>query len=490
MTEDEVNDLFGGRSAEMGRTPEGEPMAATASTATYTRPLAEFALIVDAGRVPEDVKHETARIVIDCLGCGVGGLVTPGGQIAVDLVKDEHGPLEARVIGAGRASILPAAFANTVLINALDYDVYGPEGHVAPVAVSVAMAVADAIDASGDELLAGILAGLEIGGRVGAAVRRANMGGDRERGKVRGHGHVVFAAAAAAGRLFHLTPDQMHHAFGIAGYSATVPTLRKFYASPDVPMTKYDHLGLMSQNGLQAVLLARRGFTGDLEVLEGDIGFWRFAGAEGCEWERFTQGLGTTWMIGEVSYKPYPAVLYSNPIVEVVRQIARDNSLRPEEVEHIEVRSSRTGEGRGRSDIRHYLDAWLNIPYGIAAGLYDIRPRRTWMEPQNFQRPDLLAFRDKLDFAPLRPGEVTSTGNYWERWAPVRVTLQARGRSFQGGRDCLLTLDDQELVQKFYENVDGLLARADAEQMEKSCWDLGSLKSARALTGLFPGATG
>lgn len=463
-------------------------MAATPSTATYTRPLAEFALTVDAGSTPSEVQHETARVVLDCLGCGVGGLVTPGGRIAVDLAREEHGRLEARVIGAGNASLMPVAFANTVLINALDYDVYGPEGHVAPIAVSVAMAVADAIDASGAELFSGVLAGLEIGGRVGAALRRAKMGSGRQMGKVRGHGNVVFAAAAAAGRLLHLTPDQMHHAFGIAGYSANVPTLRKFFDSPHVPMTKYDHIGLMSQNGIQAVLLAQRGFTGDLEVLEGEeIGFWRFAGAEGCDWDRFTQGLGTKWMIGEVSYKPYPAVLYANPVIEEALRMMRENGLTAADVDRIEVRSARTGEGRARQEIRHYLDAWLNTPYGIVAGLNDIRPRRAWMEPQNFQRPDLLAFRDKVDLKPLRAGEVTSTGNYWERWAPVRVTIEARGQTLEGGRDYLCMMDDAELVQKFYENVDGLMPRADAEQMEKQAWNLGALKSARELTRLFPG---
>src|SRR5262245_41242297 len=127
-------------------------MAAPASVGTYTRPLAEFALTVDASGAPDDVQHEVGRVVLDCLGCGVGGLVAPGGRSAVELVKDEHGPLEGRLIGAGDASLMPAAFANTVLINALDYDVYGPEGHVPPIAVGVGMAVADAINASGSEL--------------------------------------------------------------------------------------------------------------------------------------------------------------------------------------------------------------------------------------------------------------------------------------------------------------------------------------------------
>src|SRR5437763_6942187 len=179
-------------------------MAASTTTA-YTRTLSDYALSIRPEQVPDDVKHETARIVLDALGCAVAGLVTPAGRISVDLVKDERGPLQARVIGAGDASVMPAAFANTVLTNAIDFDIYGPEGHVAPVAVPVALAVGDALNASGPELFAGIVAGMEIGGRIGGALRRPGLEGGRPLGLVRGHGHVVFAAVAAAGRLLRLT---------------------------------------------------------------------------------------------------------------------------------------------------------------------------------------------------------------------------------------------------------------------------------------------
>ena len=460
-------------------------MAAT-QTAAYTRALSDFALSIDADRVPEEVAHETSRIVLDCLGCAVAGLITDAGRIAIDLVKDERGPLMGKVIGAGQASIMPAAFANTVLTNALDFDVYGPEGHIAPVAVPAALAVAEAVGASGGELFAGIVAGLEVSGRIGGALRRPGMEGTRQLSHVRGHGHVVFAATAAAGRLLHLTPEQMHHAFGIAGYSATVPTLRKFFASSNLPMTKYDHIGLMAQNGIQAALLAQRGFTGDLEVLEGDIGFWRFCGALGCDWDHLTRNLGTHWTISEVSYKPYPVGLYTGPGIHAVRRLVQENGLRPEEIEGVEVRTTRTGEMPERKEISNSLEAWHNSAYTLAAGLFDVRPFRAWQEPQSFQRRDLTDFMERVEFGKLRDEELASTGNYWERWSPARVTIQARGRTFEGADDYLPGLDDAALTAKFKENVAGLIPDADAQQLAHLCWDLRSLSNTRELTECLP----
>src|SRR5438046_10442361 len=97
----------------------------------YTLTLAEWALGNDPAHAPGAVKHETSRILLDILGCAVAGQVTPSGRIVVDLASAEHGPLEATVIGAGKASLLPAVYANSMLANALDLDVWGPEGHMA-----------------------------------------------------------------------------------------------------------------------------------------------------------------------------------------------------------------------------------------------------------------------------------------------------------------------------------------------------------------------
>jgi 2-methylcitrate dehydratase PrpD len=466
-------------------------VAATTPTAAFTRTLSDFAQAVELSAVPDDVKHEVSRIVLDCVGCAIAGLVTDAGRIAVDLVRDERGPLQGQVIGAGDASVMPAAFANTVLTNAIDFDVYGPEGHIAPVVVSAALAMADALDASGPELFAGLVAGLEVSGRIGGALRRPGMEGTRQLSHVRGHGHVVFGAAAAAGRLLRLSADQMHHAFGIAGYSATVPTLRKFFASANMPMTKYDHLGLMAQNGIQAALLAQRGFTGDLEVLEGDIGFWRFAGALGCDWEHLTRDLGRSWTINEVSYKPYPVGLYNGPGIHTTRRLVQENGLRPDEIEQVEVRTTRAEEGAVQREVRHSLDAWHNSAFTLTAGLFDVRPFRSWQEPRGFQRSDLLAFMERVRFSRLRDEELSTKGNYWERWSPVRVTITARGRTYEGADDYLPGLNDDELTAKFRENTDGLLNRPEAEQLADRCWNLLRLASSRDLTRLLavqPGA--
>jgi len=404
-------------------------------------------------------------VLLDSLGCGIAGTTTVAGQIVAELMSGERGPLEATIFGRGSASVGSAAFANTVLVNMLDHDAYGPEGHVAPVAVASTLALAEAVNAGWSDLVAGLIAGLEIGGRVGSALRRFGLGATRAVGAVRGHGHCVFAGVAAAGRLLQLTPEKMANAFGIAGYSANVPTLRKFFASASPPMTKYDHLAAMSQMGIQAVLLADRGFTGDTEVLESDIGFWRFSGSDGCDWNILADQLGSRWSIREMHYKPFPALLTLIPAIQVIRGLLTEHSLRIEEIEAIEVRLDRQIGFTVPEVPETPLQAALNEPYTVAAGVSDVRPYREWYEPRFYRSQKLLELARKISFVAFSPGEVRPLANYWEGWSPVKVTLKTAGGSFEAAQQFLSRMTDDELATKFHENVAGLLDARAADRL-------------------------
>ena len=80
-----------------------------------------------------------------------------------------------------------------------------------------------------------------------------------------------FAAAAVAGGLYHLTEDQLVHAFGICGSQAG--GIIEYLA--DGSWTKRLHPGWAAHAGVAAVILARAGFTGPETVFEGAHGFYQ-----------------------------------------------------------------------------------------------------------------------------------------------------------------------------------------------------------------------
>src|SRR4030095_10405972 len=75
---------------------------------------------------------------------------------------------EAGSLGArGKVSVCNAALANGELINALDYDaLFIPGGHVAPYVVPAILAMAEARNASGQDLVLALALGTEIAMRV------------------------------------------------------------------------------------------------------------------------------------------------------------------------------------------------------------------------------------------------------------------------------------------------------------------------------------
>ena len=128
-------------------------------------------------------------------------------------------PQESTLIGTkARAGAASAVLANATLAHGLDFDDTREDAivHTGCVAVTTALAVGEALGASGRAVLEAMIAGVEVMCRVGLAV----PGSFHAR-----HYHPTsltggFAAAAVAGKLYGLTEDQLVHAFGICGSQA------------------------------------------------------------------------------------------------------------------------------------------------------------------------------------------------------------------------------------------------------------------------------
>src|SRR5262245_7394487 len=107
--------------------------------------LVRLAQSLDARQLPAEIRNRAAYVLLDTLGCIVAGATNTAGKIAAEHVRDERGSLQATLVGHGPVSLMPAAFANCVMGNALDSDAFGPEGHMAVVTAPAAFAVAEAL---------------------------------------------------------------------------------------------------------------------------------------------------------------------------------------------------------------------------------------------------------------------------------------------------------------------------------------------------------
>src|SRR5690606_18328060 len=135
--------------------------------------------------------------------------------------------------------------------------------HAATVVFPAALAMAQALGASGRQLLAASVAGYEVGIRVGEFLGRSHYRIFHTTGTA-----GTLAAAAAAGHLLGLDAAQMRHAFGSAGtQSAGLWEFLRTGAD-----SKQLHTAHAAGAGLMSALLAKDGFTGAAEILEGPQG--------------------------------------------------------------------------------------------------------------------------------------------------------------------------------------------------------------------------
>jgi aconitate decarboxylase len=199
-------------------------------------------------------------VAVALAGCG-----EPPATIAIAHAKYLGGAPQASVWGAGfKASVVQAANLNAMATHVLDFEpMWSPPTHSVSPTVPVAFALAELNGASGREIVTAVAKGLEIQGRLQYA-------GDQFVPE-----HLLFhppgvagvlGSAIVASTLLGLDVNGMRHAFGIAASRAG--SLLANVGS----MTKCTHCGNAAASGLDAALLAQRGFTANPDVLEAHKG--------------------------------------------------------------------------------------------------------------------------------------------------------------------------------------------------------------------------
>ena len=282
--------------------------AAIEPTAITRRLAATLAATTAADLSPETLGH-AQRAVLDWLGSVMAGAIEPPARMAQRVAAGLGRSDEAMLFAGGRASAAAAAFANGVASHILELDDIhkGSTVHAAAPIVPAALAVAEREHATGAAFLTAVALGYEAAFRVGEAVNPSHYRFWHPTGTA-----ATFGAAVAAGSLMRLDAEQMLHALGSAGTQAA--GLWEFNA--DGSMSKHLHPGKAAFNGVLSADLARAGFTGASRILEGDRGFFR-AMSTSADPARVTDGLGTTWKIGENGYKLHSCCGHTHTAVDV-----------------------------------------------------------------------------------------------------------------------------------------------------------------------------
>ena len=386
--------------------------------------------------IPKDVVHQARRCLLDLLGVWMSGCNTAPARIARDHAAKRYGAAEGAITLAfdGRAVSPPGyAFAGAIAIDSID----GHDGHQvckghagAALLPALLAELGDTPKIDLNAFLTHLIVGYEVAIRAGLSLH-ASVPDYHSSGAWSSLG-----CAAMGARVRYLSEEQTRHALGIAEYYGPRAQMMRCI---DHPTMVKDSTGWGSMVGVSATDLAQDGFTGAPALV-----------CEAEEASSYWTDIGQTWRMREMNFKAYPVCRWAQPPIEAMRQVMTEHQFAVSDVKEILVttfhEATRLATRRPTGSDEAQFSLCISVALALLHGT--VLPKH--LQPDYFQRPEVLAIGDLIQFAEADQYNAEFPA---ERRADVTVTLKD-GRKFRskphaarGNHDN--PLSDEELVAKF-----------------------------------------
>lgn len=335
---------------------------------SYSEQLGEYYYKLDRKAIPQEVLDYTKFVILDYLGCAIGGANVDTTKQVKAIYMDRLG--ECTVFNGGKAPVERAAFINGAASHALEMDdaSFFAGGHPAVVIISAAMAMAEKQNASGREFMDAVILGYDMMCRVGRGVVPDHC---FDRGWHPTATNGIFGATLASAVLLKLNAKQIANAWGIA-YGFSSGNL-ECYA--DASMTKRLNPGHAAQSGINAARLASTDYTGPRWCFEGRHGYFT-AFTDDPTPERMIENMDYSYYgIMNAAFKPHACCRYNHAPIDSTVKIMKDHGITADDIEKIVVDTCSMAlravvEPR---ELKYAPDniagAQFSLPYGVTAAV-------------------------------------------------------------------------------------------------------------------------
>lgn len=301
-------------------------MSQPADTTYPTRQLCEFLADLKLADVPAPVIERTKDLFLDWIASAIAGKDAPAVRRLQEFAA-AMGPAQGGaevLVDRRRTSPYFAALINGASSHVVEQDDVhnGSVLHPAAVVFPAVIAAAQAEGKTGAEVLLASIAGYEAGIRIGEFMGRSHYRVFHTTGTV-----GTLAAAAAVAKLYGLDAEGINQAFGTAGTQAA--GLWEFLR--DAADSKQLHTAKAAADGLQSAWLARAGFTGAKQILEGAQGMAAGMSSDAnpaC----LTDGLGTRWATAETSFKFFASCRHTHPAADALKAVMKREGIAADQV--------------------------------------------------------------------------------------------------------------------------------------------------------------
>lgn len=331
---------------------------------TIARDLASFVVTTTYADLPA-VAIERARMVIaSTIASAAMGSEIASARIIRSLARERGGTPEASIWFASgpKLPLADVARANATMSDAAASDDSDLRNivHLGTALTSTSIAAAERTGTTGQDVLAAIVLGYEVAGRIGEAITPGYL----DRGY---HGSLVavFGATVATGKVLQLTGPQLAQAIVLAAIS-----IGSLHRAADTSHAREYFAGLAALLGVNAALVAQKGYIAEEQILETSRGFFDVYG--GQEVDKVTRDLGKTWGITtDLAIKVVPGGQPYHAVAEAAADAARSGNVDPEDVATITISAPQFRQLRGPVHPTDLIGMAHSLRYFVAAAVAD-----------------------------------------------------------------------------------------------------------------------
>ena len=303
-------------------------------------------LLKKSQEIPYDVMQQARKVLLDYLGVLVGGK---------NYLEEKHPEL---------IEVAPSVvFLNGFAAHVLELDDGHRHGmiHLGASIVSAVLDVARKENLKSDDVLRGIVMGYEVAVRCARAIQP----GHKERGyHVSGTCGTIGSAMGIAFACGY-SKEQIKSTLACAVSSAAGVLEIQEQASELKPY----NVGRAAMAGVVAAQVGKLGLPGPDDILGGKRGFLA-ALTSTPKPEFLTDFSNDDYAIIGIYQKVHAACRHCHPAIDATIDMRNDLGLKPEQIDHIEVRTYKLAVGsHDHIDIKGISSAKLSTPYAVALAI-------------------------------------------------------------------------------------------------------------------------
>ncbi|MCD8084289.1 MAG: MmgE/PrpD family protein [Clostridiales bacterium] len=292
---------------------------------TLTMQVAEYSVADHWDTFQEEDIRMTKLAFADWVAAAQTGAEEEGTRILLELAGEEDGRQHCSVIGQeGKYSPGMAALINGNESHGIDFDDIhvSLSLHLCSPLFPAALAATEMSGAGGKELINAAINGFQVMVALSSGImpEHYNIGRWHATGTI-----GIFGAAAAAGAILKATPMQMCHAFGIC--AGLCSGIQLNFGSMAKPLAA----GMAAKNGLLAVIMAQRGFTGRTDIFDTD--FLENISLKKVNRNDIIERLHGAYGVHELRFKRYPCGAPTHSGIINCKKILEES---PHPIENIE----------------------------------------------------------------------------------------------------------------------------------------------------------